>query len=179
MKQFDTIFDPILKDPRWLAKREEIFKRDNHHCLYCNAEANLEVHHIYYIIKKQPWEYPNNLLVTFCRDCHKHWHDLYGIEYCTEKGMPLTLFLKGPCRWLENNSSRYVIPFELRDDEGNVVYYGETATWELDNILIDRFGTPLNYNLSHKQNGAWLVPNPACDGYRFKKDIFNQLNLKI
>lgn len=170
------IIDPNLKEPEWFNKREEILKRDNYHCRYCNSDKNLEVHHIYYKVGKRPWDYPDELLVTLCRDCHKHWHDLYGIEYCNNDGKPLTLFLTEAGRQIEN-TCYYSIPFELRDDKGDTSYSGEAVTWGLDQILVDRFGSPLNFCLSHNQNGKWLIPYAACDGHRFKIDICKQLSL--
>lgn len=60
------------KDPRWQKKRLEILKRDKFQCQSCfNTENTLNVHHKYYIYGRKPWEYPNDLLVTFCEGCHQ------------------------------------------------------------------------------------------------------------
>ncbi|MCX6321511.1 MAG: hypothetical protein NTX93_06885 [Bacteroidia bacterium] len=172
-------YENLLRDPRWINKRTEIFERDKYQCCYCKNDRDLVVHHIFYFVKKLPWEYPNELLVTLCEKCHKHWHDLYGVEYCSEDGRPLTLFLGGPATNPEVNSSRYFdIHFEARDEMGKVVYTGTTRTWNINEIEVDIHGTPLNCFLSHKMDGVWLIPTDFCDGYHFKNMILKQLKLK-
>jgi hypothetical protein len=59
-------------DPRWRAKRTEILERDDHHCQGCMAsDVTLHVHHRYYRWGNDPWDYPNDALVTLCEDCHE------------------------------------------------------------------------------------------------------------
>jgi len=59
-------------DPRWQKKRLEILERDNWACEYCSSQdKTLHVHHKAYITGKDVWDYPNNLLVTLCEECHK------------------------------------------------------------------------------------------------------------
>ena len=61
-----------LKDPRWQKKRLEILNRDRFTCLACGDTKNtLHVHHCYYVSKREPWDYPNESLLTFCAKCHK------------------------------------------------------------------------------------------------------------
>lgn len=61
-----------LKDPRWQRKRLEILNRDGFKCLACgDAKSTLHVHHCYYVSKREPWEYPNESLLTFCAKRHK------------------------------------------------------------------------------------------------------------
>lgn len=63
-----------LKDPRWQKKRLEIFEMDNWFCQYCwQKDATLIVHHLYYL-PVEPWEYPNEALITLCEDCHTFLH---------------------------------------------------------------------------------------------------------
>jgi hypothetical protein len=60
-----------LKDPRWQKKRLEILQRDNWTCQLCGATTiTLHIHHRKYIKGKEPWEYPDHLLVTLCEICH-------------------------------------------------------------------------------------------------------------
>ncbi len=60
-----------LKDPRWQKKRLEILERDKWTCQYCWDEfSTLVVHHKIYLPDKEPWDYPNDLLITLCEDCH-------------------------------------------------------------------------------------------------------------
>jgi hypothetical protein len=61
-----------LKDPRWQKKRLEIFERDGFTCQECESkDKQLHVHHRMYLAKKQPWDHPNELLVTVCFECHE------------------------------------------------------------------------------------------------------------
>lgn len=60
-----------LKDPRWQKKRLEIFARDEFTCQRCfDSESTLAVHHFRYIHGREPWDYPNNKLITLCETCH-------------------------------------------------------------------------------------------------------------
>jgi len=60
-----------LKDPRWQRKRLEIMERDNFECQNCgDKDTTLNVHHGYYEKGVDPWEYPDNSLVTLCEPCH-------------------------------------------------------------------------------------------------------------
>jgi hypothetical protein len=56
----DTI---IVLDP--------IKKPDNSYWIFNNS---LHVHHTYYQLGKNPWEYPNNSLTTLCWICHEELH---------------------------------------------------------------------------------------------------------
>jgi len=70
----------LLKDDRWLNKREEILIRDNYKCVSCNNKADdlpaignkLHVHHIVYKKGLKPWEYDDDDLITLCDECHKY-----------------------------------------------------------------------------------------------------------
>lgn len=58
-----------LKDPRWQKKRLEILERDEWACRSCGDKDNtLHVHHKKY--HGNPWESPDNELITYCKDCH-------------------------------------------------------------------------------------------------------------
>ncbi len=61
-----------LKDPRWQKKRLEIFKRDEWACRYCfDSESMLVVHHTFYKRDCDPWDYPDDSLITLCKVCHE------------------------------------------------------------------------------------------------------------
>jgi len=61
-----------LKDPRWQKKRLEILQRDNFTCQYCgDTKATLAVHHKDYFPNIEPWDCPDDLLITLCEECHK------------------------------------------------------------------------------------------------------------
>lgn len=60
-----------LKDPRWQKLRLEVFERDGFTCAACGCkERTLHVHHKAYLKRTNPWDYPNDLLLTLCEQCH-------------------------------------------------------------------------------------------------------------
>jgi hypothetical protein len=60
-----------LRDPKWQKKRLEVLQRDEFCCQLCNdKETELHIHHIFYIKGKNPWEYNDSDLVTYCKYCH-------------------------------------------------------------------------------------------------------------
>lgn len=60
-----------LKDPRWQKKRLEILNRDEWSCQSClDPTSTLHVHHRRYLPGKEPWDIPDELLVTLCEHCH-------------------------------------------------------------------------------------------------------------
>lgn len=64
-----------LKDPRWQKKRLEIFNRDSFTCQLCSDDKKpLSVHHKQY--SGEPWEAPNEALLTICELCHSAIHFL-------------------------------------------------------------------------------------------------------
>lgn len=59
-------------DPRWQKRRLQILERDGWQCTKCDETTKtLDVHHRYYIPKRDPWAYPDGCLLTLCRECHK------------------------------------------------------------------------------------------------------------
>jgi hypothetical protein len=82
-----------LKDPRWQRKRLEILERDNWCCQRCfDSESTLAVHHFRYIPGTEPWDYPAELLITLCEECHTIEYQMMPeeiaslIEQIKEKG---------------------------------------------------------------------------------------------
>jgi hypothetical protein len=60
-----------LRDPRWQKKRLEVFERDNFTCQCCfDSSSTLAVHHLRYIRGREPWDCPNDMLITLCDGCH-------------------------------------------------------------------------------------------------------------
>lgn len=70
-----TTHSEQLLDKRWQKKRLKILERDNWKCTCstCNSNENttLDVHHLDYINGINLWDYPDDLLITLCRICHK------------------------------------------------------------------------------------------------------------
>lgn len=66
-----TKYAEKLKDPRWQKKRLQILERDAWTCQKCfDSESTLVVHHRRYLPDREPWDYPEHLLVTLCEECH-------------------------------------------------------------------------------------------------------------
>jgi len=58
-----------LKYPRWQKKRLEILNRDNWTCQLCgDTETEFHVHHKKYT--KEPWDAPEEDLISYCKHCH-------------------------------------------------------------------------------------------------------------
>ena len=72
-------YSDLLKCSEWQEKRQEILKRDNYKCCYCGSTDKLCVHHKYYLQypnheKVEPWNYPDDALITLCNKCHYKVH---------------------------------------------------------------------------------------------------------
>lgn len=66
-----------LKNPKWQKKRLGIFNRDGWKCTSCSAEdSTLHAHHINY--RGEPWECPDEYIVTLCDKCHDIEESLGG-----------------------------------------------------------------------------------------------------
>jgi len=68
-----------LKDPRWQKKRLKILEWDEWACQVCfDSENTLTVHHLRYLPGVEPWDHPDDLLLTLCEDCHGYERDTRG-----------------------------------------------------------------------------------------------------
>jgi hypothetical protein len=82
-----SLYSIKLKDPRWQKKRLEIFTRDGWTCRRCHSTVKtLTIHHRYYNYGIEPWEYPDDALITLCQDCHD---ELSSSEIRCGLGLPL------------------------------------------------------------------------------------------
>jgi 5-methylcytosine-specific restriction endonuclease McrA len=60
-----------MQHPLWIAKREQIFKRDNHSCKICGDSTHrIQVHHLCYFPDLLAWEYDDELMKTVCLKHH-------------------------------------------------------------------------------------------------------------
>lgn len=67
-----TEYSEKLRDPRWQKKRLEILERDEWTCQMCyDSTSTLVVHHRRYLLDTEPWDCPDDLLVTLCENCHE------------------------------------------------------------------------------------------------------------
>lgn len=89
-------YSDLLKDPRWQKKRLKIFERDEWKCTDCgDSFSQLQIHHLYYKVTLEPWEYPDKALVTLCDLCHKKaefikWVIRQGSKHLNLIGFPIS-----------------------------------------------------------------------------------------
>lgn len=72
-------YEILLQRDEWKQKRLQILERDGNKCCWCGYPHNLNVHHKYYLQypnhkKVDPWDYPNDALITLCNKCHQKAH---------------------------------------------------------------------------------------------------------
>lgn len=64
-----------LLDPRWTARSRRMKEKAEWRCQDCFIHAkdcgHLETHHCYYVSWMKLWDYPDELLIVVCPDCHK------------------------------------------------------------------------------------------------------------
>lgn len=81
-----------LESPLWQKKRLEIMNRDNWTCQHCGTKTTqLQIHHLDYWKGLDPWEYPADMLITVCKDCHKEEnirfkHEQYLLQSFLQNG---------------------------------------------------------------------------------------------
>lgn len=83
-----------LLDPRWQKRKSEILTRDKFICQAPNCGAlnkTLHVHHLDYFHGIEPWDYPDDMLITFCFSCHEMETDREKLE----KHLSISLKMKG------------------------------------------------------------------------------------
>jgi hypothetical protein len=62
-----------LRDPRWQEKRLRLFDKAEWTCELCERvrpEEGLQVHHPIYLTGLNPWDYPDEIMMTLCDSCH-------------------------------------------------------------------------------------------------------------
>ena len=75
-----STYSEKLKDPRWQKKRLLILERDGWSCQSCgDKESTLNVHHLWYE-GNDPWDAPEESLLTLCEPCHVFEGKRPGIE---------------------------------------------------------------------------------------------------
>ena len=73
-----------LKDRRWQQKSAKIKERDQWKCMNPRCTSNdysqLQVHHLEYWPGVEPWDYPDEMLVSLCHVCHSNEWQRDAIE---------------------------------------------------------------------------------------------------
>jgi hypothetical protein len=62
-----------LQHPLWQKRRLEILQKSDFKCRECGSgNHSLHVHHVYYEKGKEPWDYPDEALISLCQVCHNN-----------------------------------------------------------------------------------------------------------
>ena len=73
----ELTYEELLETAEWRQRRVQVLVRDSFQCQQCGRDGSdidshiLQVHHQSYDDDKLPWEYPDELLTTLCKDCHR------------------------------------------------------------------------------------------------------------
>ena len=60
-----------LKSVEWQKKRLNVLSEARWRCRECGIEKEqLQVHHVLYLPGRDPWDYPDHLLLCLCDRCH-------------------------------------------------------------------------------------------------------------
>ena len=78
-------YQALLQTKEWENKRIKILDRDHYRCAYCGNIHHLHVHHKYYSAYPNgalvdPWNYPDDALITLCAYHHQRIHALRKIK---------------------------------------------------------------------------------------------------
>lgn len=112
-----------LKDPRWQQKRLRIMERDNFTCQCCrDSSTELQIHHLKYLNDNDPWDCPDEYLITYCRDCH-------GL---------ITNFIKVIKGFEINDLSGICIPIDLPDGAKMRIYRYKDRGFTLNGFSASR-----------------------------------------
>ena len=72
------LYIKFYKSREWLAKRADIFKRDNYECQHCKREGKFSpadcVHHIKHLREFPMLALTDSNLVALCNPCHNKEH---------------------------------------------------------------------------------------------------------
>lgn len=132
-------YSELLRDPRWQKKRKEILCRDEYTCQACGeTNSEIHVHHKYYKKELMPWEYPNESLITFCKDCHE-------IEHERIKDLPDRPNLSMPSH-ISDSINHVVIRSlpQLSPDELKVILTQKRADGEISSTFLSSLLCELN-----------------------------------
>lgn len=62
-----------LQDTRWRSFRIELIRKNENRCEECGEtlkDFELQIHHVHYLRNREPWQYPEELLMCLCDCCH-------------------------------------------------------------------------------------------------------------
>lgn len=117
-------YQDLLKDPKWISKRNQILSRDKNTCQFCGCQDKyMHVHHKRYIRGLKPWEYSPNDLITLCERCHENETEMNNLVYDDYKELRDTFKRKGLSMTLLDTILTYITDAVTRQD-----YDGENAS---------------------------------------------------
>jgi len=64
----------LLETVEWSELRLRILEKYGCRCNGCGDNFVIQVHHLYYVMRKLPWDYPDEALVPLCIKCHSELH---------------------------------------------------------------------------------------------------------
>jgi len=100
-----------LQHPLWQQRRLEAMKKADFKCEQCDSkDTQLNVHHLYYVSKRDPWQYPDWALKCLCKDCHNSTHNPDPDD--TEDGYPRLPF-EDMFGFLEGSTDVYCETWDL------------------------------------------------------------------
>lgn len=133
--------ESILRQ-EWADRSKFIKKRDGNACKKCAAQDTvLHVHHRYYVMGRQPWEYPDGALVTLCHRCHAEEHLRKSVYY--QEGKLELLRIELPDLYTkelirsQTNESKFKKLFTERNKPTRG--HGTNWSWIFDSVLMRPF----------------------------------------
>jgi Restriction endonuclease len=64
-------YQKYINSKQWVAKRKQVFQRDNYECQKCKSKEELRAHHLTY---EHFGDEPLEDLITLCNPCHNEIH---------------------------------------------------------------------------------------------------------
>jgi len=131
-------YSELLKDPRWIKRRNEILTRDKNTCQFCGCQDKyLHVHHKEYWDGFLPWEYPDSILITLCEDCHELMHQQKDWNFDAEIGQAYVMYHSDYTNicivYNIDYKNKLVYTLECDDGAGIDSIYDETSTFDYFN----------------------------------------------
>lgn len=127
------IYLSLLKDKRWIKRRNEILTRDRNTCQYCGANNRyMHVHHMRYEEGKKPWEYDDDDLITLCDNCHENETNSSNSVYEDYKMLRETFKEKGLSMILLHSLLCNITDTLKRKDEGDCAMNGVAYKYIVD-----------------------------------------------
>lgn len=116
-------YNEQLKRPEWQKKRLEIMQRDGFKCRICDSEEKqLNVHHIIYDKEYEfLWDYPDELLITLCNECHECEHELNQYKIANELLKKLIILSNNPLSSYEIDVDVYLLNKDSDYDEKEAI----------------------------------------------------------